>query len=276
MKKYIIIVLCFINTLAKSQCDSTLGPIYNDSCVFYPLNPPAQTNEIVTKCFNYTHTISGGVNLSFLIVNSFCGPISPYNYLDFELYNDSCDTLITSGQIIPNPINAVITPQLIDSGITYIICLTWKAKCTQFAICPLISQSALPVTLLEFKGKLINKNIELTWSTASEENNNYFIIYKSDNYDTFTEITRIQGSGTTNNIKTYTYLDTNPKITNYYKLAQVDYDGTTVELKTIVIQSSIFIFKKLVKVINLLGQEVNQNYDGFKINIYEDGSATKN
>lgn len=277
MKKYIIILLCFINVIAKGQCDSTLGPIYSDTCIFYSLNPPILTNQVVTKCFSYTHNTSGGINLSFLIVNSFCGPISPYNYLNFELYNDPCDTLITSGQIIPNPTNAVITPQLIDSGVTYTLCLTWRAKCTQFAICPLLYQSALPVTLLNFEAKNKENCIELKWSTATEENNDYFIIQKSDDAEDFITITTIKGSGNSNIIKNYSYTDLNilNKIT-YYKLLQIDYDGSVTNLKTVAVKPSTFILKTPIKVVNILGQEVDANYDGFKIIFYSDGTATKN
>jgi len=270
-------VLCFINIIAKGQCDSALGPIYSDTCIFYPLNPPIQINEVVTKCFDYTHTISGGVNLSFLIVNSFCGPISPYNYLNFEFYNNACDTLIASGQIVPNPSNVNITPQLIDSGVTYRICLTWRAKCTQFVICPLLYQTALPVTLLDFKAENKKNYVELKWSTATEENNDYFVIQKSKDAEDFTTMTTVKGAGNSNIIQNYLYKDltTLNKIT-YYKLLQVDYDGRVTNLKTVAVKPSMYILKTPIKVINILGQEVDANYDGFKITLYSDGTATKN
>jgi hypothetical protein len=276
MKKYIIIVLCFINIIAKGQCN-ILGPIYSDSCIFYPLNPPVQINQVVTKCFDYTHTTSGGVNLSYLIVNSFCGPISPYNYLNFEFYNDSCDTMITSGQIVPTPVNAVITPQQIDSGVTYRICLTWRAKCTQFAVCPLLSQSPLPVTLLDFTAKDKKEYIELKWSTATEENNDYFAIQKSDDDEDFVTVTTIDGAGNSNIIQNYSYKDLTilNKIT-YYKLLQIDYDGQVTNLKTVAVKPSMYILKTPIKVVNILGQEVDANYDGFKITLYSDGTFKKN
>jgi len=282
MKRHILILLlCLITNISKSQalvpqCDSILGNVLTDTCVFYPLNPPVQINQVVTKCFNYYHNTSGGVNLSYLIVNSFCGPISPYNYLNFELYNSSCDSLVVSGQIIPNPLNAVITPQLIDSGVNYTLCLTWRAKCTQFSICPLLYESALPVSLLNFDGKETDHSIKLEWSTATEENNDYFVLYKLGTNDTYYEITKIPGAGNSNIIKNYIYYDNNKEKINYYKLTQVDYDGRVTELKVIAVKSTSFILNKPVKVLNILGQEVDENYDGFKINVYEDGTIKKN
>lgn len=277
MKKYIIILLCFINIIAKGQCDSTVGPIYSDTCIFYQLNPPIQVNEVVTKCFNYTHNSQGGINLSYLIVNSFCGPISPYNYLNFELYNDSCDTLIASGQIVPNPSNTAITPQLIDSGVTYRLCLTWKAKCTQFAICPLFYQSALPVTLLSFEAVNKEDYVQLKWSTASEKDNDYFVIEKSDNDEDFTTLAVINGVGTSNIIQNYTYSDlaTLNKVI-YYRLLQIDYNGQITNLKTIAIKLHMSILKTPIKVMNVLGQEVDATYVGFKITLYSDGTYKKN
>jgi hypothetical protein len=37
-----------------------------------------------------------------------------------------------------------------------------------------------------------------------------------------------------------------------------------------------YILKTPVKVINILGQEVDANYNGFKITLYSYGTATKN
>jgi hypothetical protein len=37
-----------------------------------------------------------------------------------------------------------------------------------------------------------------------------------------------------------------------------------------------YILKTPVRVVNILGQEVDANYNGFKIIIYSDGTATKN
>lgn len=271
-------MLCFITVIAKGQCDSIIGPIYTDTCIFYQLTPPVQINEVVTKCFSYTHSsTSGGVNLSFLIVNSFCGPISPYNYLDFELYDEGCDVLITSGQIVPNPINTAITPQQIDSGVVYTLCLTWRAKCTQFAICPLLYQSALPVTLLNFEAENKKNYVELKWSTATEVDNDYFVIQKSNDGEDFTTTTTKDGVGNSNIIQNYLYKDFTilNKIT-YYKLLQVDYDGKVTNLKTVAVKPSMYILKTPIKIINILGQEVDANYNGFKITLYNDGTATKN
>ena len=67
----------------------------------------------------------------------------------------------------------------------------------------------------------------LTWRTSSEDKNQTFIIEKSDNGSSFSNIGNVKGSGTTRDKKNYSFLDlqaTSKKI--FYRLKQVDFDGT--------------------------------------------------
>lgn len=88
--------------------------------------------------------------------------------------------------------------------------------------------SALPVELLGFYADVFDGNVELRWSTASEINNDYFIIERSSDGKHFNPLGRINGSGTTNIMTNYTLTDEFPMNgLAYYRLKQVDYDGTT-------------------------------------------------
>ncbi|MBN8703276.1 MAG: hypothetical protein J0M08_09430 [Bacteroidetes bacterium] len=86
----------------------------------------------------------------------------------------------------------------------------------------------LPVELLYFEGKQIDNNVAVNWATASEKNNSYFVLNKMTNTDFgFTQKATIQGSGNSQNLKSYEYIDTDlTSGTTYYSLDQVDYDGT--------------------------------------------------
>jgi hypothetical protein len=85
----------------------------------------------------------------------------------------------------------------------------------------------LPVELLGFDAECRTHGVLIRWNTASEQNNDYFIIEKSDDAITFESIGKITGSGTTNILNSYSYIDHNTLTeTVYYRLAQVDYDGT--------------------------------------------------
>lgn len=87
----------------------------------------------------------------------------------------------------------------------------------------------LPVNLLAFEAQFqnINLNVNLHWATASEQNNSHFSLERSTDSRIFSEIATIPGGGTTDGPRTYTYTDRNPAPgVNYYRLKQVDYDGT--------------------------------------------------
>ncbi len=90
------------------------------------------------------------------------------------------------------------------------------------------SEGALPVDLISFNAKEQSASIVLNWQTASELNNDYFAIERSSNGRDFTEIAKQEGIGTSSEINNYAFEDINPeKGINYYRLRQVDFDGTT-------------------------------------------------
>lgn len=85
---------------------------------------------------------------------------------------------------------------------------------------------SLPVELMKFSGSYSNNQVVLSWTTASETNNDYFMVEKSTNAIDFADIAKIKGAGNSNEIQDYTYLDANSnKGTTYYRLKQVDFDG---------------------------------------------------
>lgn len=85
----------------------------------------------------------------------------------------------------------------------------------------------LPISLLTFKAFCDNEIVRLQWKTASEYNNDYFIIEKSFDGILYEEMARINGNGSTNTLSSYEFIDMdNENKTVYYRLSQVDYDGT--------------------------------------------------
>jgi hypothetical protein len=84
----------------------------------------------------------------------------------------------------------------------------------------------LPVELISFKGQVINKINRLTWTTASEMNNHYFLIEGSADGKNFEVIGRVEGAGNTNLLSVYQFDDKSfSGNLNYYRLKQVDFDG---------------------------------------------------
>jgi hypothetical protein len=86
--------------------------------------------------------------------------------------------------------------------------------------------SPLPITLLDFDAQAIMDHVELTWSTASEINNDFFTIERSLDGQNFEAIGIVDGAGNSNQVLNYRMIDTNPaQGYNYYRLKQTDFDG---------------------------------------------------
>ncbi len=96
----------------------------------------------------------------------------------------------------------------------------------------------LPVELLTFKGKAGSQGITLNWNTASEKNNDRFEVERSVDGKNFERIGSLQGKGTTSSASSYQFIDKAPlKGINYYRLNQVDFDGTNARSQVIKISA---------------------------------------
>lgn len=88
----------------------------------------------------------------------------------------------------------------------------------------------LPVVFLQFTGTYQNNAVLLRWATASELNNDRFEIERSaGNPNNFVKVGVQLGNGTTTQMSRYSYPDVDLIAgvnTYYYRLKQVDYDGT--------------------------------------------------
>lgn len=86
---------------------------------------------------------------------------------------------------------------------------------------------AIPVELISFTGSLSGNNIILNWSTATETNNSGFSIERSNDKNNFMNIGFVRGNGTTTKRSDYSFTDDNPGNSNYYRLKQIDLNGTS-------------------------------------------------
>ena len=86
---------------------------------------------------------------------------------------------------------------------------------------------SLPVELLEFTAQFNQEKVDLSWITASETNNAFFAVERSNNGRDFEEIELIEGAGNSSHALRYEAKDNNPHTgLNYYRLKQIDFDGT--------------------------------------------------
>jgi hypothetical protein len=86
----------------------------------------------------------------------------------------------------------------------------------------------LPVELLAFSATKVSKDVVLSWTTATESNNSHFAIERSVDGESFTAIDSLAGAGNSNNILDYNYTDKQAvqSAVSYYRLRQVDFDGS--------------------------------------------------
>ena len=138
--------------------------------------------------------------------------------------------------------------------------------------------SGLPIELLYFKGSRFDNFNNIYWSTATEDNNDFFTIEKSIDGNSWQEINRQKGAGNSVYQLNYSFVDEYvDNVVNYYKLKQTDYDGKFKYSEIISIDNrGNSNPKKVDKITNTLGQEINMDfYDGIIIIRYTNGSSEK-
>ena len=90
----------------------------------------------------------------------------------------------------------------------------------------LIDLTIVPVELTSFIAVLTGGIITLSWSTATETNNQGFQIERSNGGE-FTSVGYVAGHGTTTETQNYIFTDRDVPVGSYsYRLKQVDFDGT--------------------------------------------------
>jgi hypothetical protein len=89
------------------------------------------------------------------------------------------------------------------------------------------SLNPLPIELIRFEAQVTEvTEVKLSWETASEINNDYFVTQRSLDGINWEDLNQIEGAGNSTTILYYSDLDRNPyKGVVYYRLKQVDFDG---------------------------------------------------
>jgi hypothetical protein len=114
-----------------------------------------------------------------------------------------------------------------------------------------IGGEPLPVELTSFTANVGKNAVVLNWATATEINNYGFDIEKSSDNLTWEKVGFVEGSGNSNSPKVYSFTDKNISSNkNYYRLVQIDNDGTTDITNSIEVNYSG----------ELAGYELAQNY----------------
>lgn len=127
-----------------------------------------------------------------------------------------------------------------NEGEQYIICFSnWSSVTTSV---PLVFNEGpgnavvdcqdvtLPVELVAFKAQARTHDVLLEWTTLTEVNTAYFLVERSDDITSWTEITTVEAAGHSTSPLDYVLTDPAPLMgTSYYRLRMVDADGSAAD-----------------------------------------------
>ena len=134
-----------------------------------------------------------------------------------------------------------------------------------------IGSSPLPVELLSFSASKKDNFVQLNWSTASENNNDYFSIERSGSGESWSLIGKIKGSGNSSMTLDYSFIDREPlQDITYYRLSQTDYDGKSEGFRVIRLNPT----KNLSQKSNVLNVSPNPFSEAFSFEISSAGSES--
>ncbi len=107
----------------------------------------------------------------------------------------------------------------------------------------LTTSAVLAVNFSAFNLKQDKNGVQISWATASEQNNNHFDIERSSNGSVFTKIATVKGNNNSTAVSSYSVYDTRPlNGVNYYRIKQIDNDGKATN--------------SVIRSINISGQQV--------------------
>lgn len=146
---------------------------------------------------------------------------SVLNECQIFTYNDADSPATAASTDAQSPTTSTYSA----GGVDYYTLEATFTHFSQFAIG--LGAAFLPVELIDFSAKKTDKSdIQVTWKTATEINNDYFLLERSSDGERFEEIAKIKGQGTIYTNYSYQFLDNAPiNGINYYRLKQVDLDG---------------------------------------------------
>ena len=138
-----------------------------------------------------------------------------------------------------NTATPLVTNLAMGSSYTFQLTVTDVVGASGSATTGVTVSSALPVAFAYFKGQSTSTGNLLQWGTATEQNNDYFSVERSDDGNQFASLGKVTGAGTSNTAHEYIYTDTKAFTGNYYyRLKQVDKDGKFIYSKVILVNSN--------------------------------------
>lgn len=102
----------------------------------------------------------------------------------------------------------------------------WNASMGDIDGATIGTTTVLDIELSSFQANLQEGQVAIEWVTASELNNNYFVVQRSQDGMNWTDIAELDGADNSSVQQTYSVLDVKPFLgISYYRLKQVDFNG---------------------------------------------------
>ena len=242
-----------LNNLAGCTVFAYADPIPpNSEVMVFTGNPPSTVLDYSSQC--------GASNLPiYVLFNNNTSTTGRFA----NGANTPRELIVSFGSGMSDTVSYIGTSQAVTDGAT--VNFDAAGNPTYF-----ISNSCvypLPIELLYFNAEILNENCLINWSTASERNNDYYVIEKSYDGINFVPIGKVLGNGNSSQQINYSFtdFDFNSGIV-YYRLKQHDFDGGfqySYAIKVFNSNSSIF-YSEMGIYINF-DTKNNQNYT---VNIY--------
>ena len=84
----------------------------------------------------------------------------------------------------------------------------------------------LPVQWLSVSSECIDGEVNVKWSTASEQNADHFTVERSNDGMNFSPITTLPAAGNSSTVKNYSFIDSDPLSgISYYRIRETDFNG---------------------------------------------------
>lgn len=255
-----------ISTPANSTTEFTAQYFYDGSNITpHTTFPPSLTAPLTDVAQREYWEVTRAVNADNVTVKLFWEDASASNI-------DDCTDLTighwNGSSWVEEP--ATATGTCSGSGAGYVLT---DAIVTSFSPITFGSKSKekniLPIKLIKFDAICEDKFANIKWSTASEINNDYFSIEKSNDLSFWSIVDFVKGQGNSSEVNEYSIKDYNIfEKSSFYRLKQVDYDGNYTIFPTITLEcenkmaQDVYIINDLnseniiLKIDNLEGEEV--------------------
>ncbi|NGF74818.1 hypothetical protein G5B10_02940 [Fluviicola sp. SGL-29] len=274
------------------------GPNYG--CVTSTYNPVWYYMEIQTSG-NLQLTISQedvngtGIDVDFTMWGPFTSPTAACNSIEAGTapiqsgYSASATETVglgvQGGSYLSNTgCIGVTTPPAAAAGNTYVVMITnYDGDPGYISFSQTGGSAATNCNIvvlgdiLQFTGENKNEENKLYWEVDHEMNVSHYVLNRSTNGTDWTTVKTIPSEGVFESDKKYEVTDKNYRyVQNYYQVISVDYDGNEEKSQIIYINNAEDgSGKTLLKIVNNMGQTVNESYKGLKIYIYSDGTTLK-